>query len=517
MKIKTSLFSLACFSVISLLVVVSLTEYANIKLIKLEKTLIQVKSLEVSLLELNRIELEFLHSHDTALVASFRSEYQHFEDLLEGFTLQLNDSGIVVSELGKLKQEIKQYNADFKIMVAKIDEDTHHVLELKEEMKILFDDILSIFISVEHTLESDVDEIQNTITLFIIGSLVTVTTILLSISFYISARISRKISALSHSMSEVSKNKDFTVTADDSGKDEIATIATAFNQVLFDTRELIGQVQGTVNELGQISGRLKNDGSSVESALQQQQVQTDSVAAAVTEMGESINVVAQNSNQASNNAQTSYDVANKGLSDVAYTRDTIKTLSQDLVHASEEVDHLSARSQEINTVLKVIKEIAEQTNLLALNAAIEAARAGEQGRGFAVVADEVRTLAGRTQLSTEEISTIILGLQSQTRTVVETMQDCCEKSGQSVESSQQAYSRISDVIEDMQSIRDSSFEITAAMEQQSTVSADIARNVNDIRDITLSNAEGASQNAISANSVLEQTQSLELSVSGLKA
>ncbi|PMK04902.1 methyl-accepting chemotaxis protein [Vibrio sp. 10N.261.55.A7] len=517
MKIKTSLFSLACFSVLSLLVVVSLTEYVNIKLIKLEKTLIQVKSLEVSLLELNRIELEFLHSHDTALVAPFLSEYQHFEELLEGFTQQLKDTGIAVADLGKLKQEIEQYNADFKIMVSEIDEDTNQVLKLKEEMKVLFDDILSIFISVEHKLEADVDEIQGNITLFIIGSLITVTTTLLSISFFISSRISRKISALSDSMNEVSKNKDFTVVADDSGKDEIASIATAFNQVLFDTRELIGQVQGTVSELGNISGRLQNEGANVESALQQQQLQTDSVAAAVTEMGESIHVVAVNSNQASSNAQASYDMANKGLTDVAYTRDTINTLSEDLVHASKEVDHLSARSQEIDTVLKVIKEIAEQTNLLALNAAIEAARAGEQGRGFAVVADEVRTLAGRTQLSTEEISTIIQGLQNQTRTVVDTMQNCCEKSDRSVESSQQAYVRISDVIQDMQSIRDSSFEITAAMEQQSTVSADIARNVNTIRDITLSNTEGASQNAISANSVLEQTQSLELSVAGLKA
>ncbi|OAN12576.1 histidine kinase [Photobacterium jeanii] len=331
---------------------------------------------------------------------------------------------------------------------------------------------------------------------------------LLVLSLMISQGIQRRISSMSQLMTDIASSHDLTRRADETGNDEISEMAVHFNYLLTGLRQLVSDVQTAITELGAASEQLQRRSSDTESAMAQQQAETDSVATAITEMGVTIRDIAANTETAAGNAQSSHTGATEGLQEVNATKARIRQLSDELAQTSEEITSLSALSDNIGSVLDVIKGIAEQTNLLALNAAIEAARAGEQGRGFAVVADEVRTLALRTRQSTEEITTIIGSLQGQTEQVVSHISRCREQGDMSVEQVDSAEIKINQIMTDMQAILDTSSQIATAVEEQSHVSDEIAQNVTTIRDITTSNAEISHENAQAASAVATQAQSL---------
>jgi methyl-accepting chemotaxis protein len=517
MKIKHKLFGLTSLSIFALVAIVAITEVGKLKLLKLEKTFIEVKTLEISLLDLNRIELEFLDEGSPSKRTEFGTVYHHFQKQSDALKTDLTELEIVIPELTKLSKEISLYEKVFTELVGSYGKDTKHDQELKDEMKVLFNDIFSIFHHVEKELQGEIEHAQSSIGRFIVFSIASVAVLLIVLSFIISRSIQRNIAQLSQVMTMVADKHDLTIRAHVESNDEIADISMQFNTLLSSIQQLVSQVQGSVNELGAASSQLQQSSLDTEKALNQQQLETDSVATAVTEMGETIKEVASTTEHASTNTQKSYNLANQGLSDIAITRDTIAELSSDLSEASGEVNRLSELSEQISSVLDVIKGIAEQTNLLALNAAIEAARAGEQGRGFAVVADEVRTLAGRTQNSTEEISNIILAVQEQTQTVVEVMQQCSGKGQSSSEVSDQAHSRLQSIMREMQLVLDNSTQIAAAVEEQSTVSDEIARNVNVIRDLSSINVQAVSENAQSATVVANQADDLTAAVRVFKA
>ncbi|GAB3523584.1 methyl-accepting chemotaxis protein [Photobacterium alginatilyticum] len=392
----------------------------------------------------------------------------------------------------------------------------NHNLGLRGEIRKQSHMVEEVFSEVVQQLEEKVAAERSLISQLTIAAVLVVIIALVSLSWFISQSIQRRVQTLSQLMANIAASNDLTQIADESGKDELGEMATNFNGLLASLRNLVGNVQGAVTELGAASEQLQSRSQESEKAMEQQQSETDSVATAITEMGVTIREIASNTENAAANADQSYNGAQEGLNEVIATKERIRTLSDDLSQTSDEVASLSTLSENIGSVLDVIKAIAEQTNLLALNAAIEAARAGEQGRGFAVVADEVRSLALRTRQSTEEITTIIASLQEQTDQVVVHIGRCREQGDLSVTQADSAEVRINQIMSDMQLIMDTSTQIAAAVEQQSLVSDEIGQNVTSIRDITNLNSSVAHENALAANAVANQASSLDEAIAEFK-
>jgi methyl-accepting chemotaxis protein len=364
------------------------------------------------------------------------------------------------------------------------------------------------FAAVTQKINAKIIESNRTINRIITAAVILVILLLIIISWFISKSIQHRIEGLSKLMANIASSNDLTCRADDSSNDELSVMAVNFNALLASVGQLVSNVKSAIAELGSASEQLLSRSTASEQAISEQQIQTDSVATAVTEMGATIREIAINTESAASNADNGHHNALTGLSEVSATKARIRDLSDNLTKTTDEVTNLASLSENIGSVLAVIKGIAEQTNLLALNAAIEAARAGEQGRGFAVVADEVRSLALRTRQSTEEISTIIATLQGQTEQVVVHIGRCHAQGEQSVTQADSAELKLNQIMSDMQLIMDTSTQIAAAVEQQTQVSDDIGKNVTSISDITHQNSEAAHKNAQAANSVAQQARGL---------
>ncbi|QXI29504.1 methyl-accepting chemotaxis protein [Pseudomonas vanderleydeniana] len=262
-----------------------------------------------------------------------------------------------------------------------------------------------------------------------------------------------------------------------------------FGQIEFALRMLEAQVGSVVGRIGDASQRLSGHAQelvrhieSSHSSTLDQQAETDQVAAAIHEMAASVAEVASNAQQASVAADLAGSETRDGHQLVGESRSSVLRLAGELARATEVIHQLESHSIEISSVLEVIRGIAEQTNLLALNAAIEAARAGEQGRGFAVVADEVRGLAQRTQQSTSEIQRMISNLQDGAQEAVLVMRQSSQHAEDSVQQVQQAAEALSGISERVNRITEMSLQIAAAVEEQSAVSEDINRNIMSIRN-----------------------------------
>ncbi|WP_423815016.1 methyl-accepting chemotaxis protein [Pseudomonas oryzihabitans] len=273
------------------------------------------------------------------------------------------------------------------------------------------------------------------------------------------------------------------------------------------------EVDQASNAVSHASGALATSIGQARSTVQAQQGETDQVATAITEMTASVADVATNTEGAVAAAQQADQATREGTRVMQQTQQAIEALAADVDVSATKVAALESHSQAIGGVIAVIRTIAEQTNLLALNAAIEAARAGEQGRGFAVVADEVRTLASRTQTSTEEIRRIIEQLQSATTEAVGQMQASRGHALSGVEAAEQARVSLASIGAAVERIVDVNVQIASAAEQQAAVSEEINRSTTGIRASTLQVLTGIQSDASTAERLAGLSKDLSAVVS----
>ncbi|MBM7061756.1 methyl-accepting chemotaxis protein [Pseudomonas sp. UL073] len=288
---------------------------------------------------------------------------------------------------------------------------------------------------------------------------------------------------------------DLTRRLDYNKQDELGELAGWFNRFLDKLQPIIADVKRSVQDARGTADQSAVIANQTSAGMQQQFREVDQVATASNEMSATAHDVARSAAQAAQAAKGADQATREGLSVIDKTTAAIDSLARDMTTAMAQVEGLASSSEQIGSVLEVIRGIAEQTNLLALNAAIEAARAGEAGRGFAVVADEVRNLAKRTQDSVEEIRQVIEGLQGGTRDVVSAMHNSHEQAQSGVTQVEQAVAALRRIGDAVTVISDMNLQIASAAEEQSAVAEEINRNVATIRDVTESLAGQADESA----------------------
>lgn len=281
-------------------------------------------------------------------------------------------------------------------------------------------------------------------------------------------------------------------------RDELGLLQTSMHRMTINLRHLIGGLRDGVTQIASAAEQLSAVTEQTSAGVSSQRSETDQVATAMNQMASTVQEVARNAEQASHAAVSASKEARDGDAVVAKAVHQIEKLATEVGHSKTAMDELKQESNKIGGVLDVIKAVAEQTNLLALNAAIEAARAGEAGRGFAVVADEVRSLAQRTQTSTEEIATLIEGLHSRTAQVAITLENSRVLTDNSVELARDAGISIGNISRSISTIELMNQQIAASAEEQSAVAEEINRSVLSVRDISEQTASASEETAASS-------------------
>ena len=281
-------------------------------------------------------------------------------------------------------------------------------------------------------------------------------------------------------------------------RDELGQLQRAMQGMTRGLRELIGGISDGVTQIASAAEELSAVTEQTSAGVNSQRVETDQVATAMNEMAATVQEVARNAEEASEAAVAADQQAREGDKVVGEAIAQIERLAREVGNSTEAMGELKRESDKIGSVLDVIKSVAQQTNLLALNAAIEAARAGEAGRGFAVVADEVRSLAQRTQKSTEEIEELIVGLQNGTQQVATIMDNSRNLTDSSVELTRRAGTSLESITRTVSTIQAMNQQIAAAAEQQSAVAEEINRSVLNVRDVSDQTSAASEETAASS-------------------
>ncbi|MGR5196223.1 methyl-accepting chemotaxis protein [Vibrio rotiferianus] len=335
--------------------------------------------------------------------------------------------------------------------------------------------------------------------------------IIAAISTFVITRLLKPLQTLSTALEELSQGEgDLTQRIKIERMDEIGELATHVNQFLAQMQAMLKGIVENSEQLSAQANQANELSAMAAGRVEHQQNDVNQIATAIHEMSATAAEVASHAELTASASQNSASACQDGQDVIQKNREAIVELAEQVSDAASVISELEANTQSINQILSTIQGIAEQTNLLALNAAIEAARAGEQGRGFAVVADEVRVLSQRTHGSTEEIRTMIETLQGNTKLAVNSMQTSTSLADTSVDYAQQAHDSLTSITNSITEINDMAMQIASAAEEQRAVSEDISRNTQGIKDDadmiaeqSLKSSEGARQMFDTANTMRE--------------
>ena len=330
-----------------------------------------------------------------------------------------------------------------------------------------------------------------------VSTMVVLIIVIAVISIIITVNVLRSIISpldrIGSTIHRLEETGDLTLAVDTQGKDELTQIALGLNNMLSSFRDIAFNSNASVEQLNVSTHSLESVANDTKQAMANQQIEIEQAATAMNEMTATVSEVAHNVVNTANAAHKAHKEAGEGMALLNIAIEAISGLANEVEKAAAVIHKLGSVSEEIGNVTTVINGIAEQTNLLALNAAIEAARAGEQGRGFAVVADEVRALAQRTKESTESIQGMIEQLQKYSHNAVVVMEEGLVYAERTVEQAQNADHALKEIVEDIAVINEMSTQIATASEEQSAVAEEINRGIITVSDHTSSTVEATQE------------------------
>ena len=460
-----------------------------------------------------KIKASIKHGEDIALNSiqnahseEEATEFENIEIMLKNITLEHNgyetivkqvmgtlEDGDIIKAQGiatKIEDKEKKVNDAIGVLVTRIDE----------------------FLNAS-TIRADEDQ-KNALQILIVIAIVSVV-IGSGLALFIITGLLKSIRSAVN-VAETISSGDLTHDVVSDSNDEMGTLLNALSTMRNNLYNMVTQMNDSSTQLAAASEELAAVSEETNQNIRNQQSEVEQAATAINEMTATIQEVAKNAAETSETAYSTNASTIEGQSVVRQTVNSISQLASDIESASDVIHQLESHSENIGGVLDVIKNIAEQTNLLALNAAIEAARAGEQGRGFAVVADEVRTLASRTQESTQEIEAMIEKLQSGSREAVQVMESSRKQASESVEQANSAGTALQSITEAVSHISDMNTQIATASEEQASVAEEINKNITSVNDLGHRTEKGANETTASSEELARLAAGLQSLISQFK-
>jgi methyl-accepting chemotaxis protein len=471
------------------------------------------QQLRADMLQLRRNEKDFMLRLDVKYLDSFNKNVLIFKD-----NLQISDLS------NQRKTLIVQFMADYQNQFVRLveaniakglDSNTGLHGEMRDAIHNAESTLKEISDKKNQALKQQVLNLGRALLVINIMAFGLIITALLMIAWIITVTL-KPLTALMKSMVKATQENDLTLKIEHYGKDEIGQAALAYNGMMDKFNHIVGLVNMSSSNIVDATKEMAKTSIDTGNRIQTQKLQTQKLTESMQQMSQSVSTVAKNATTASTTSQKTHKECEQGRGVVDTSAQTINALATSVINAADAIALLEADSNNIGSVLDVIRGIAEQTNLLALNAAIEAARAGEQGRGFAVVADEVRTLAGRTQSSTQEIQLMIESLQARSQQAVSMMNTSHQKAQDGVEQANAVNHALTNIANSVDETNNINMEIASAANQQSQLSQTVNDNVIAIDEITEVSSQSASDLAKASENLAILATKLQSTASQFK-